>query len=315
MTRHFLRDDDLTPAEQAEVLALAASLKATRHTDRAPTPLAAPNGVPRAVAVLFDKPSTRTRVSFSVGVAELGGYPLVIDAGSSQLGRGEPVEDTTRVLDRQVAAIVWRTFGQERLEAMASVSRVPVVNALTDEYHPCQILADLQTVAERRGRLAGLTLTYLGDGANNMAHSYLLGGATAGLHVRIGSPETFAPDPGVLKRAGEIAAETGGSVTWTADAAAAAEGADVLATDTWVSMGQEEEYDARVAPFLPYALDEAALARAAEDAVVLHCLPAYRGKEIAAAVIDGPNSAVWDEAENRLHAQKALLTWLLEKSR
>ena len=315
MTRHFLRDDDLTPAEQAEVLALAASLKATRHTDRAPTPLAAPNGVPRAVAVLFDKPSTRTRVSFSVGVAELGGYPLVMDAGSSQLGRGEPVEDTTRVLDRQVAAIVWRTFGQERLEAMASVSRVPVVNALTDEYHPCQILADLQTVAERRGRLAGLTLTYLGDGANNMAHSYLLGGATAGLHVRIGSPETFAPDPGVLKRAGEIAAETGGSVTWTADAAAAAEGADVLATDTWVSMGQEEEYDARGAPFLPYALDEAALARAADDAVVLHCLPAYRGKEIAAAVIDGPNSAVWDEAENRLHAQKALLTWLLEKSR
>ena len=162
MTRHFLKDDDLSPAEQAEVLALAASLKATRHTAEAPTPLAAPNGVPRAVAVLFDKPSTRTRVSFSIGVAELGGYPLVIDAGSSQLGRGEPVEDTTRVLDRQAAAIVWRTFGQDRIEAMASVSRVPVVNALTDEYHPCQILADLQTVAERKGALAGLTLTYLG---------------------------------------------------------------------------------------------------------------------------------------------------------
>jgi ornithine carbamoyltransferase len=312
--RHFTKDDDLTPGEQAEVLALAAELKRTRHTEQAPTPLRAANGVPRAVAVLFDKPSTRTRVSFSVGVAELGGYPLVIDAGSSQLGRGEPVEDTTRVLDRQAAAIVWRTFGQERLDAMAAVSRVPVVNALTDEYHPCQILADLQTVAERKGTLAGLTLTYLGDGANNMAHSYLLGGATAGLHVRIGSPAEYQPDPAVLKRAAEIAAETGGSVRWTADPAAAAEGADVLATDTWVSMGQEDEYDARVAPFLPYALDGAALGRAAADAVVLHCLPAYRGKEIAAEVIDGPRSAVWDEAENRLHAQKALLLWLLERS-
>jgi ornithine carbamoyltransferase len=318
VTRHFLRDDDLSPAEQAEVLALAAELKRTRHTAQAPTPLAAPNGVPRAVAVLFDKPSTRTRVSFSVGVAELGGYPLVIDAGSSQLGRGEPIEDTTRVLDRQAAAIVWRTSGQDRIEAMASVSRVPVVNALTDAFHPCQVLADLQTVAERhpgrQGGLSGLTLTYLGDGANNMAHSYLLGGATAGMHVRIGSPSGYQPDKAVLERAEEIAAGTGGSVLWTADAAAAADGADVLVTDTWVSMGQEGEYEARTAPFLPYAVDDAALARAADDAVVLHCLPAYRGKEIAADVIDGPQSAVWDEAENRLHAQKALLVWLLERS-
>jgi ornithine carbamoyltransferase len=313
MTRHFLRDDDLTPAEQAEVLALAASLKTTRHTAEAPTPLAAPNGMPRAVAVLFDKPSTRTRVSFSIGVAELGGYPLVIDAGSSQLGRGEPIEDTARVLDRQTAAIVWRTFGQDRIEAMASASRVPVVNALTDEYHPCQILADLQTVAEHKGSLAGRSLTYLGDGANNMAHSYLLGGATAGMHVRIGSPEAFQPDPEIFLRAAGIAAQTGGSVEWTADAGAAADGADVLATDTWVSMGQEGEYDERSAPFQPYAVDEAALARAADDAVVLHCLPAYRGKEIAAAVIDGPQSVVWDEAENRLHAQKALLMWLIQR--
>jgi len=312
--RHFLKDDDLSPDEQAEVLALAAQLKAGRHTAEAPTPLRAPNGTPRTVAVLFDKPSTRTRVSFSIGVSELGGQPLVIDAGSSQLGRGESVEDTARVLDRQVAAIVWRTSGQERIEAMASVSRVPVVNALTDAYHPCQILADLQTVVEQRGRLAGLTLSYLGDGANNMAHSYLLGGAVAGMHVRIGSPETFQPDPAVLERSTEVAAETGGSVQWTADPAAAADGADVLVTDTWVSMGQEEEYAARIAPFLPYAVDEPALARAADDAVVLHCLPAYRGKEIAAAVIDGPQSAVWDEAENRLHAQKALLLWLLERS-
>jgi ornithine carbamoyltransferase len=312
--RHFLQDDDLSPAEQAEVLALAAELKRTRHTAEAPTPLTAPNGVPRAVAVLFDKPSTRTRVSFSVGVAELGGYPLVIDAAGSQLGRGEPVEDTTRVLDRQVAAIVWRTFGQDRVDTMASVSRVPVVNALTDAYHPCQILADLQTVAERLGPLPGRTLTYLGDGANNMAHSYLLGGATAGLHVRIGSPEDFRPHPAVLDRAAKIAAETGGSVRWTPDPAAAAEGADVLATDTWVSMGQEDEQESRIAPFRPYAVDAAALGRAADDAVVLHCLPAYRGKEIGADVIDGPQSAVWDEAENRLHAQKALLCWLLERS-
>jgi ornithine carbamoyltransferase len=314
MIRHFTRDDDLTPAEQAEVLALAAQLKGSRHTAEAPMPLRAPNGAPKTVAVLFDKPSTRTRVSFSVGVTELGGQPLVVDAGSSQLGRGEPIEDTARVLDRQVAAIVWRTFGQDRLEAMAAVSRVPVVNALTDAFHPCQILADLQTVAERKGTLAGLTFSYLGDGANNMAHSYLLGGALAGMHVRIGSPESFQPDPAVLKRAGEIAGETGGSVQWTADAAAAVDGADVLVTDTWVSMGQEGEYEARIAPFLPYALDEQALARSADDAVVLHCLPAYRGKEIAAAVIDGPRSAVWDEAENRLHAQKALLVWLLERS-
>jgi ornithine carbamoyltransferase len=316
--RHFLQDDDLTPAEQAEVLALAAELKRTRHTDAAPTPLRSPGGVPRAVAVLFDKPSTRTRVSFAVGVAELGGYPLVIDAAGSQLGRGEPVEDTTRVLDRQAAAIVWRTFGQDRVDTMARISRVPVVNALTDAYHPCQILADLQTAAERhpgrQGGLHGLTLTYLGDGANNMAHSYLLGGATAGLHVRISSPEDYRPHPGVLDRAARIAAETGGSVRWTADPAAAAEGAHVLATDTWVSMGQEAEQSAREAPFLPYAVDGAALDRAADDAVVLHCLPAYRGKEIAADVIDGPASAVWDEAENRLHAQKALLTWLLERS-
>jgi ornithine carbamoyltransferase len=218
------------------------------------------------------------------------------------------------VLDRQVAAIVWRTFGQDRLDAMAAVSRVPVVNALTDAYHPCQILADLQTVAERKGELAGLTFSYLGDGANNMAHSYLLGGALAGMHVRIGSPESFPPDPAVLARAAEIATDTGGSVQWTADPAAAADGADVLVTDTWVSMGQESEYEARIAPFLPYAVDDAALGRAADGAVVLHCLPAYREKEIASSVIDGPQSAVWDEAENRLHAQKALLCWLLEKA-
>jgi ornithine carbamoyltransferase len=308
--RHFLRDDDLSPAELLEVLDLADGLKADRAAGRL---VRRPLDGPRAVAVLFDKHSTRTRVSFSVGIAELGGYPLVIDAQGSQMGRGEPVEDTTRVLDRQCAAIVWRTGGQERIERMAAVSRVPVVNALTDQFHPCQILADLQTVRERFGRLAGLTLTYLGDGANNMAHSYLLGGANAGMHVRVGTPEGYRPDPAVLQDAAALAAITGGSVTVTHDPVEAATGADVLATDTWVSMGQEAEVADRVSVFVPFAVDEACLARAAAGAIVLHCLPAYRGKEIAASVIDGPASAVWDEAENRLHAQKALLTWLLER--
>jgi ornithine carbamoyltransferase len=309
MLRHFLRDDDLTPAEQRAVLDLAVAMKQDRYAHR-------PLDGPRAVAVLFDKPSTRTRISFSVGIAELGGYPLVIDAQTSQLGRGEPIPDTARVLDRQVAAIVWRTFGQDRLEQMAATSSVPVVNALTDQFHPCQILADLQTVRERRGELAGLTLTYLGDGANNMAHSYLLGGATAGMHVRIGAPEAYQPDPTVLARAAEIAGDTGGSVLATTDPVEAATGADVLATDTWVSMGQESEKGERASgdsPFAPYSVSSAALALAGPEAVVLHCLPAYRGLEIAAEVIDGPQSVVWDEAENRLHAQKALLTWLLEQ--
>ncbi|MEO6885457.1 MAG: ornithine carbamoyltransferase [Jatrophihabitantaceae bacterium] len=305
MTRHFLRDDDLSPAELIEVLDLADAMKADRLTHQ---PLAGP----KAVAVIFDKPSTRTRVSFSVGIAELGGYPLVIDGATSQLGRGEPIEDTARVLDRQVVAIVWRTFGQDRIEAMAGASSVPVVNALTDEFHPCQILADLQTVREHKGKLAGLTLAYVGDAANNMANSYLLGGAAAGMHVRIGGPDGYLPDAKIVADAERIAASTGGSVLVTTDAVAAFDGADVIATDTWVSMGQEREKDAREAPFRPYAVDEQALERAASHAIVLHCLPAYRGKEISAGVIDGPQSVVWDEAENRLHAQKAVLTWLLE---
>jgi ornithine carbamoyltransferase len=305
MVRHFLRDDDLSPAEQAEVLDLADAMKLTPYDHQVLLG-------PRAVAVLFDKPSTRTRVSFSVGIAQLGGYPLVIEAGSSQLGRGEPLADTARVLDRQVSAIVWRTFSQEKIAELAAASSVPVVNALTDQFHPCQILADLQTIRERKGTLAGLTMTYLGDGANNMAHSYLLGGATAGMHVRIGCPAEYAPDPRIVSDAARIAAATGGSVHVHHDRAKAAQDADVVITDTWVSMGQEGEQDSRTGVFEPFAVDEEAMALAAPDAIVLHCLPASRGKEIAASVIDGPQSAVWDEAENRLHAQKALLVFLLE---
>ena len=307
MVRHFLRDDDLSPADQQRVLDLAAAFK------KAPLDHQVLAG-PLAVAVIFDKPSTRTRVSFSVGIAQLGGYPLVIDSGNSQLGRGEEIGDTARVLERQVAAIVWRTYRQARIQELAAASSVPVINALTDDFHPCQILADLQTVREHKGHLAGLTMAYLGDAANNMANSYLLGGATAGMHVRVCGPAGYLPRPDIVADAERIASATGGSVAVTTDVAEACAGADVLVTDTWVSMGQEDEKAARVEIFKPYALDEAALALGAPDAIVLHCLPAYRGYEIAASVIDGPQSVVWDEAENRLHAQKALLAFLLESS-
>jgi ornithine carbamoyltransferase len=308
VVRHFLRDDDLTPAEQAEVLALAATLKRDRYAAR-------PLDGPRAVAVLFDKPTLRTQLSFSVGIAELGGFPMVVDGRLAGVGVRESVADTARVLGRQVAAIVWRTFGQDRIEELAANVDVPVVNALTDRFHPCQLLADLLTVREHLGGLEQRTLGYLGDGANNMAHSYLLAGATAGMHVRIAGPAAYRPDPDVLAAAGKIAAQTGGSVAVTADPAEAATGADVLATDTWVSMGREDEKAERVATFGAYTLDAERLAQAAPHAIVLHCLPAYRGLEISADVIDGPQSVVWDEAENRLHAQNALLTWLLERSR
>jgi ornithine carbamoyltransferase len=305
--RHFLRDDDLSPAEQAEVLDLADVMKADRFGYR-------PLEGPRSVAVLFDKPSLRTRLSFAVGIAELGGQPLIIDAQGTHFGRGETVADATRVLGRQVAAIAWRTFGQDRIEAMAGVSPVPVINALTDAFHPCQVLADLQTIRAARGRLAGLILAFLGDGSSNMAHSYLLGGATAGMHVRIGGPAGYQPDPAILADAARIAGQTGGSVEVLAHSTTACDGADVLATDVWAAMGQEDEEAQRIAALGSYRLDEAKLALAGPGAMVLHCLPAHRGLEITGAVLDGPASAVWDEAENRLHAQKALLAWLLERA-
>ena len=305
MPRHFLRDDDLAPAEQAEVLELAAAMKQARFARR-------PLEGPRAVAVLFDKPSLRTRVSFTVGIGELGGLPLVIDTQATHIGRGETIGDIARVLTRQTAAIVWRTSGQERIEELAAASTVPVINGLTDEFHPCQILADLQTVAERLGPLAGRTLTYLGDGANNMAHSYLLGGVTAGLHVRVAAPAGYQPDPAVVARAEQIAAATGGSATVFEDPAAASKGADVLATDVWVSMGQADHPE-RISALAPYQVNDDLLAAAGPAAIVLHCLPAHRGEEITAEVMDGPASVAWDQAENRLHAQKALLAWLLDQ--
>lgn len=305
--RHFLRDDDLSPAEQAEVLALAAAVKAEPYARK---PLAGP----QTVAVIFDKASTRTRVSFSVGVADLGGNPLILDSAGTQGGRGESAADTARVLGSMTSAIVWRTYAQAGLEEMATWAGVPVVNALSDDFHPCQILADWQTVIEHKGTLAGLTVAYLGDGANNMGHSYLLGGATAGMHVRIGAPAGYQPAAQIVLDAEKIAATTGGSVMVTDDPAAAMAGADVVITDTWVSMGQEAEKEARLKLFGDYSITAETLALAAPDAIVLHCLPAYRGLEISSEVLDGPQSVVWDEAENRLHAQKALLIWLLAKS-
>jgi ornithine carbamoyltransferase len=304
MTRHLLRDDDITAAEQAEILDLAARIKADRWGER---PLAGP----QTVAVIFDKSSTRTRVSFAVGIADLGGSPLIISTANSQLGGKESPSDTARVLERQVAAIVWRTYAQSGLEQMAAGTRVPVVNALSDDFHPCQLLADLLTIREHKGSLAGLTVTFLGDGASNMGQSYLLACATAGMHVRVAAPAEFAPSASVVADATARAAETGGSVAVLTDPREAVVGADVVVTDTWVSMGKEEEKAHRVATFGGYQVTTDLMAQAKADAIFLHCLPADRGYEVAAEVIDGPQSVIWDEAENRLHAQKALLVWLL----
>jgi ornithine carbamoyltransferase len=308
MARHFLRDDDLSPDEQAEVLALAVELKKDPFSQR-------PLEGPRGVAVIFDKNSTRTRFSFEVGIAQLGGHAVVVDGRSTQLGREETLQDTAKVLSRYVDAIVWRTYGQARLTAMAETATVPIVNALSDLFHPCQVLADLQTIAERTGSLRGLRMSYFGDGANNMAHSLMLGGVTAGIHVTIAAPNGFGPDQSVVADAERRAADTGASVTVIADPAAAASDADVIVTDTWTSMGREDDGLDRVRPFRPFQLNSELLSLASSEAIVLHCLPAHRGHEITDDVIDGPQSAVWDEAENRLHAQKALLVWLLERSK
>jgi ornithine carbamoyltransferase len=306
--RNFVADDDLSPAEQLAILDLADTLKADPYSLR-------PFTGPRTVAVLFDKPSTRTRISFEVAIVELGGHPMIMDAALSQLGRGESISDTARVLSRHVAAIVWRTSGQEKLQEMADHAGVPVINGLTDQYHPCQVLADLQTIRNHKHQLAGLTLAYVGDGANNMAHSYLLGGSLAGLHVRIGAPLGFHPDPRIVNRAQHLATGSGGSVQVLQEAKEAVVDADVVATDTWISMGQEGSRRDREAIFVPYAVTNALLDLADPEVIVLHCLPAYRGKEIDAAVIDGPRSVVWDEAENRRHVQKALLAFLDEQGR
>ncbi len=308
MTRHFLRDDDLSPAEQREVLELAARLKRQPYSER-------PLEGPQSAAVIFDKTSTRTRFSFEAGVAELGGNPIIITPGQAQLGEKETIADTARVLSRMVSLIVWRTFAHAGLEEMAEHSSVPVVNSLSDDFHPCQILADLQTIREHKGELAGLTAAYVGDASNNMAHSYLLGFATAGMHIRVAGPAGYQPRADIVADAERVAAAAGGSVTVTADPRAAALNADVVITDTWVSMGQEAEKAERVATFGAYRVTPELMGEAKGDAIFLHCLPAYREFEVAPEVIDGPQSVVWDEAENRVHAQKALMAWLLKESK
>ena len=307
MTRHFLRDDDISPSEQAEILKLALELKANPYSQK-------PFAGPKTVAVIFDKTSTRTRVSFAVGISDLGGVPLIMDAQGSQMGAKESVADTARVLERQVAQIIWRTYAQAGLEEMAANSKVPVINALSDEFHPCQLLADLLTIQEHKGKLAGLKLVYIGDG-NNMANSYLLAGAMAGMHVVVVTPEQYLPSDEVVARADAIAVETGGSISLSTDPAEAVAGADVLATDTWVSMGKESEKAQRVKDFAGFTIDSTLLALASPDAIVLHCLPAYRGYEISAEVLDGSQAVIWDEAENRLHAQKALMVWLDQRAK
>jgi ornithine carbamoyltransferase len=304
--RHFLLDDDLSAAEVAAVLDDAEAVKKDRFALRSLSG-------PKSVAVLFEKQSTRTRVSFDVGIAELGGHAVMLDTGASQLGRGETIEDTAQVLSRYVSAIVLRTSAHSRIETLAAHASVPVVNALTDLAHPCQWLADLMTIREHRGDPAGMTITYVGDG-NNVAHSILLGGALAGMQVRIAAPTGFEPAAEIVARASALATASGGSVSVTTDPLAASENADVLYTDVWTSMGQEAESAQRLVAFKGYQLDDRLVAVADDDVMVLHCLPAHRGEEIAASVIDGPHSFVFDEAENRLHAQKALLSFLVSAS-
>jgi ornithine carbamoyltransferase len=304
--RHFLADDDLSPAEQARVLDLAAELK------RAPYD-AKPLAGPRTVAMIFDKQTLRTQASFAAGIAELGGFPMLVDGALAGIGVRESVHDVARVLGRQASMIVWRTYAQARLEEMAEHAGVPVINALTDDFHPCQLLADLLTIREHKPELAGLTATFVGDGACNMGNSWMLAGATAGMHVRISSPEGYAPGAAMVERANAIGAATGGSATLDPDPVAAVTGADVVVTDTWISMGKEDEAAARAEVFAPYALTSALFDHARPDAIAMHCLPAYRGKEVDAEVIDGIQSVVWDEAENRRHAQKAILTFLVER--
>lgn len=307
MARHFLKDDDVTAAEQAEILQLARELKAAPYSRR-------PFEGPKTVALIFDKTSTRTRVSFTVGVADLGGNPMTIDTGVSQMGKKESIADTARVLDRQVATIVWRTYAHSGLEEMAANSNVPVINSLSDDYHPCQILADLLTILEHKGSLKGKKFAYVGDASNNMANSYLIGMALAGMHVAVAGPSEYLPNAGVVARAQEIAAAQGGSVLVTTDATEAVADADAVATDTWISMGQESEKEQRIKDFAGFTVDSSLMSKAKSDAIFLHCLPAYRGYEVSAEVIDGDQSVIWDEAENRLHAQKALMTWLAERS-
>ncbi len=309
--RDFLLADDLSVTEQAAVLELAAALKLRRQAalSSGRTDMMDHLGG-RSVAIVFEKPSLRTRVSFELAVHELGGHAVKIDDVEIGLGKRETVGDIGAVLSGFVQGIVLRTFGHEKLVELAAASGVPVINALCDLEHPCQSLADLQTMAEEFGDIAGRTLAYVGDG-NNVAHSLLVAGANAGVHVVVAHPVGYAPDAAVVARAQSIAATTGGSATTTTDPVAGVTGADAVYTDVWTSMGQEAESAARLAAFQGFQVDAPLMAHAADGAILLHCLPAHRGEEVSAEIIDGPASRVFAQAENRLHAQKALLAALL----
>lgn len=298
MTRHFLADDAVSVAEQAEILDLGMEMVKDPYRTSLKN---------KSVAVLFDKTSTRTRFSFDVGINQLGGHPIVVDSGKSQMGKKESYQDTGAVLSRFVDAVVWRTGAHQNLHEMAETATVPIINALCDDFHPCQILADLLTIRQHKGDLKGLKAVYLGDGANNMANSYMLGFATAGVDITIAAPGGFQPEQRFIDRARLRADETGAQLTVTD--VPDVTGADVVITDTWVSMGMDADRDTEA--LVPFQVNEDLMATADKDAVFMHCLPAYRGYEVTAGVIDGPQSIVFDEAENRLHAQKALMEWLL----
>ena len=301
--RDFLSVDDLSPAELVGLLDEADEIKARPEAF-------AERIAGRQVLLIFEKPSTRTRVSFEVAVTSMGGHAPVLRSDELQLGRGETIGDTGRVLSGYADAIVLRTFGQDRLELLAEAADIPVVNALSDFSHPCQALADLQTIREQKGTLEGLALAYLGDG-NNVAHSLMFAGAKVGMDVRVASPPGYEPSAQVAERSSLIGAETGGRTTVTNVVAEAASGADVLYTDVWASMGQESQSGERAEVLAHYRLDGDAVNLAKDDVIVMHCLPAHRDEEIAAEVLDGPHSVVWEQAANRLHTQKALLAWLL----
>ena len=296
--RHFLTLNDLNSKELRDIVMRASELKRIHAAGEAHTPLRH-----RVLAMIFAKSSTRTRVSFEAGMTQLGGSAMFLSPRDTQLGRGEPIEDTARVLSRMVDCVMIRTFDHADVETFAAYSQVPVINGLTDLCHPCQLLADMQTYFEHRGDISGRTVTWVGDG-NNMCHSYIGAAKQFDFKLRIACPVGYDPDPEVLANGAE-------QCEIVRDPNAAVDGADLVVTDTWISMGQEEEKAGREAAFAGYCVDRAMLDRAAPDALFLHCLPAYRGKEVTADVLDAPDSVVWDEAENRLHAQKALLEFLM----
>jgi len=301
MKRDLLTILDLTREEILQLLARARELKELHRRGANPRVLAG-----KTLAMLFDKPSTRTRVSFEAGMAQLGGTTLYLERSQTQLSRHEPVADTARVLSRYVDGVVIRTYGQDFIEEFARHAAIPLINGLTDTHHPCQVLSDLMTVAERFGRVDGLKVAWVGDG-NNVANSWITAALRLDFELMLACPPGYDPDPDLLRQA----RHAGRAIRLTADPVAAVAGAQVVNTDVWASMGQEEEAAQRKEVFQPYQVNAALMAHAAPDAIVLHCLPAHRGEEITDDMLDGPRSAVWDQAENRLHFQKALLEWLL----